>query len=113
MKTADTLNLFSQNVREFREAGGLSQVELSRLCGYGDNWISRVEGGAIGISADALEAISKALGIEPKDLISAKHADGDAPEVKKLRARVRSLESENAEKTRLLEKLSSILKDYR
>lgn len=57
----------------WREKKGLSQRELARRVGYGNDQISRWEAGKRGISLAVLRELARALGVEPADLF--RHPD--------------------------------------
>jgi transcriptional regulator with XRE-family HTH domain len=80
-----------QALREAREAAGINRSELSRRAGFKSrNYAHRLEDGARGsnVSAETLEGLSKALGVEPgallledpPDVPSATSEEPDAPE---------------------------------
>ena len=58
-------------LRHWREASGLSQVELAEEVGVSQNMISKIETGAIqAINLQLLGRLAKALKCEPRDLVS-------------------------------------------
>lgn len=55
-----------ERIRMLRELAGLSQTELAKRCGYSEkSMISRIEAGRIDLPLSKLEAIAKALGVNP------------------------------------------------
>ena len=63
-----------KRLREMREAKGLSQGDIERRSGLLRSYISRVEGGYTAPSLSTLEKFSKALEIEPYQLLF--HGEG-------------------------------------
>lgn len=57
------------NIRKFRLAAGMSQTDLVALCGIAKPRLSRYENGHILPRVDTIEAIAKALGVEPRDIV--------------------------------------------
>jgi transcriptional regulator with XRE-family HTH domain len=60
----------AKNLKRSRQALGLSQEALAERAGLHRNYIGCIERVEKNISLDSLEAISKALGIRPEELIS-------------------------------------------
>ena len=58
-----------KRLRELREAKGLSQGDIERRSGLLRSYISRVEGGYTAPSLVTLEKFSKALEVEPYQLL--------------------------------------------
>jgi transcriptional regulator with XRE-family HTH domain len=58
-----------KRLRELREAKGLSQGDIERRSGLLRSYISRVEGGYTAPSLATLEKFSKALEVEPYQLL--------------------------------------------
>ena len=59
---------FGKHLQKLREAKGFSQEKLAELVGVEYQTISRIETGMYFTSFDNLQKISKALGLEIKDL---------------------------------------------
>jgi transcriptional regulator with XRE-family HTH domain len=55
--------LFQQRLRESREKRGISQQELSRLCGLNSNQISRYERGTQEPALFIMRCIAETLGV--------------------------------------------------
>jgi transcriptional regulator with XRE-family HTH domain len=60
---------FGANLREARERAELSQSALGRITEYSYSEISRLEGGAREPRLTTLLRLSKALSVEPADLL--------------------------------------------
>lgn len=61
-----------ETLKKIRKASGLTQKQLSELCGVNVRQIQRVESGdsdAGNLTARNILAIADALGIDPRDLI--------------------------------------------
>jgi transcriptional regulator with XRE-family HTH domain len=56
------------NIRSFRLAKGLRQVDLGKLCGMADSQIGTYERGETKPKQETLERIAGALGITVEDL---------------------------------------------
>lgn len=65
----ETRLLFARNLRKEREARGISQEMLAELAGLHRTYVGSVERGERNISIDNIERLSKALGMEPVDLL--------------------------------------------
>ncbi|MGQ2905758.1 MAG: helix-turn-helix domain-containing protein [Neoaquamicrobium sediminum] len=63
--------VFGLNVQRLRREKGLSQEQLSFASGRTRGYISSVEAGRRNATLDTLEVLATALGVEPKDLITA------------------------------------------
>ncbi|WP_074447838.1 helix-turn-helix domain-containing protein [Bradyrhizobium yuanmingense] len=55
----------AQNLRRLRRKGGLTQEELADRAGLNRNYIGMIEREENSPTVDALEQISKALGVDP------------------------------------------------
>jgi transcriptional regulator with XRE-family HTH domain len=55
----------SHFIKEWREARGLNQVQLAQLAGLTKSLISQIERGSTRYSQKSLEALAKALRVEP------------------------------------------------
>ena len=62
--------LVGRNVRKFRLVKGLTQEEMSVLCGFGQNYLSDLERGRRNPTVVTLWEISQTLGVTPVDLIT-------------------------------------------
>lgn len=61
--------VIASNVRKRRLKMGLSQEEFADLCGYHRTYIGSVERSERNITVATLEALAKALEIEPVELL--------------------------------------------
>lgn len=61
---------FSRNLKLLRKKKGLSQYDLADLTGFSQRMIAHYETHAIQPSLDKIEAIAKALGVKPADLLA-------------------------------------------
>jgi len=61
----DILEIFSNNVKYYRLAAGLSQNELAKKAGYAHNFINDIENKKKGASFETVGNIAKVLDIEP------------------------------------------------
>ena len=61
--------LIAANVRTLRLRMGLSQEEFADLCGYHRTYIGSIERSERNITVSTLEALAKALEIEPHELL--------------------------------------------
>jgi transcriptional regulator with XRE-family HTH domain len=69
---------FSRNLKLLRKKKGLSQYDLADLTGFSQRMIAHYETHAIQPSLDKIEAIAKALGVKPADLLSTENfVDGE------------------------------------
>ncbi len=76
-----------KRLRELREAKGLSQGEIERRSGLLRSYISRVEGGYTTPSLSTLERFSKALEVEPYQLLFHGHGRREAHAAKRRRGK--------------------------
>ena len=58
-----------ESVRIIRELQGLSQTQLSALCGIPQTTISSIENGRINLGVERAKALAKALGCHPAALV--------------------------------------------
>jgi len=65
----DMRRLVGRNVRRLRLAKGLTQEQLSDLCGHGQNYISSLETGFRNPTVVTLWELAQTLGVTPIDLI--------------------------------------------
>jgi transcriptional regulator with XRE-family HTH domain len=70
-----------KRLRQLREAKGLSQGDIERRSGLLRSYISRVEGGYTAPSLATLEKFSKALEVEPYQLLFQGEGKPSAPKV--------------------------------
>ncbi len=68
-----TKELLGARIKELRKSRGLSQNELSERIGIDAKHLSRIEVGNSYPSLDTLERISRALGVEIKDVFEFDH----------------------------------------
>ncbi|MCM2558148.1 helix-turn-helix domain-containing protein [Alcaligenes faecalis] len=60
----DTLRKrFGIRVRELRKTSGFTQEAFADRCGYARTYMSRIETGGANVSLDAIDVLSKALGV--------------------------------------------------
>ena len=59
----------AENLRYFRKARGYTQQDLGAIVDMDSGHISRVERGVVSIGTDLIEKISRALKIEPHELL--------------------------------------------
>jgi transcriptional regulator with XRE-family HTH domain len=64
--------IFARNLRQEREARGISQEALADLAGLHRTYISSVERGERNITIDNIERLARALGVEPYTLLIAR-----------------------------------------
>ena len=55
---------FGQQVKELRQATGLSQEAFADRCGFARSYMSRIERGVANPSLDAVQVLADALGVE-------------------------------------------------
>lgn len=65
----DLVQTFGRNVRDLREARGLTQEDLEGMTGIRRSYISDMERGTRNPSVRALGRIAVALGVPPADLL--------------------------------------------
>lgn len=68
---------FSRNLKLLRKKKGLSQYDLADLTGFSQRMIAHYETHAIQPSLDKIEAIAKALGVKPADLLASEDSTED------------------------------------
>jgi len=71
------VRILSENIRRFRRDRGLSQEELSELCGLHRTYVGSVERAERNVTLSTLEAFSSALGVSVPQLLTDKD-DGNA-----------------------------------
>ena len=64
--------IVAQNLRRLRQDCGLTQEELADLAGLNRNYIGMVEREVNSPTVDTLEALAKALKVEPTALLARK-----------------------------------------
>jgi transcriptional regulator with XRE-family HTH domain len=69
--------IFITNLKRYRDKAGLTQAKLGELAGHGQKYVAAVEGGLRFPSPEGIESLSKALGIEPYQLL----LDPNAPDI--------------------------------
>ena len=65
---SEVKRLFGKKIKEFRKKGNLTQAQLAEMVNDDDKHISCIESGKNFPSADLIDRLAKALGVEPKDL---------------------------------------------
>lgn len=75
---ADLRKLFGENLRRAREKNGLSSVEFAKLFGVKPPYVTQMEQGKTGFSADSLFEASKILGVSAASLIADPKEQGNA-----------------------------------
>jgi transcriptional regulator with XRE-family HTH domain len=70
-----------KRLRQLREVKGLSQGDIERRSGLLRSYISRVEGGYTAPSIQTLEKFSKALEVEPYQLLFLGEGKPSAPKI--------------------------------
>lgn len=65
-----TRGRFARHVRRIREERDLSQEQLAEAAGYHRTYISQVERAIINLSANSMERIAHALGMDVYELLS-------------------------------------------
>ena len=68
--------VIAANVRRLRHGLGISQEELSHVCGYHRTYVGMIERGERNISIATLEALAGALGVAPQHLLEREPAAG-------------------------------------
>ncbi|MGA3328191.1 MAG: helix-turn-helix transcriptional regulator [Terriglobia bacterium] len=98
-----------KRLRQLREVKGLSQGDIERRSGLLRSYISRVEGGYTAPSIATLEKFSKALEIEPYQLLFQGEGKPSAPKVpdqvnlsKPVKRLIKSFETMSSTNRRLL-----------
>lgn len=66
---SSTRVILAENLRKVRVSRGLSQEKLGELANLHRTYIGSVERAERNISIDNIEALARALGIEPGDLL--------------------------------------------
>jgi transcriptional regulator with XRE-family HTH domain len=69
------VRILSDNIRSLRRERGLSQEELSELCGLHRTYVGSVERGERNVTLSSLEAFSNALGVSVPQLLSDRDID--------------------------------------
>jgi transcriptional regulator with XRE-family HTH domain len=105
-----------KRIRSLREAKGLSQGDIEKRSGLLRSYISRVEGGYTAPSLSTLEKFSKALEVEPYQLLFKGSGHPTAPRVppqashsKSVRKLIKFFESMTAPNRKLILTLASKL----
>jgi transcriptional regulator with XRE-family HTH domain len=98
-----------KRLRQLREVKGLSQGDIERRSGLLRSYISRVEGGYTAPSLATLEKFSKALEVEPYQLLFQGEGKPSAPKVpdqvnlgKPVKRLIKSFEEMSSTNRRLL-----------
>ena len=66
--SAEILAILSFNVKRLREARGLTQEALARICGYHRTYISSIEQGTRNVSLANLDVLAAGLNCKLEDL---------------------------------------------
>ncbi|MGH2667125.1 helix-turn-helix domain-containing protein [Flavobacterium sp.] len=66
---------FGENLKNFREQKNITQAQLAIDCDFDVSVISRIERGVVNTSLSNLKLISKALGVEVKELFDFKYLE--------------------------------------
>lgn len=69
IEPTDIVRTFSNNLRAFRKAKGMSQSDLARVAGLGKAYISDIERQLRNPTIDSVERLARALGREPWELL--------------------------------------------
>ena len=69
MKKKILRNSFGVNLRQAREAKGLSQEALAHQAGLHRTYVGAVERGERNVSIDNIERLARALGVTPAELM--------------------------------------------
>ncbi len=69
MKNQSFIDAFGKHLRKLREERNLSQEELANRSGIAFSQIGRFERGVRSPTLSTLKALSKGLGVEPKELL--------------------------------------------
>lgn len=59
----------SAHVKRLREARGLSQLDLATEAGLTKAYVGRIERDQKNVGADTIDALARALGVDPSDLL--------------------------------------------
>ncbi|OWJ63464.1 helix-turn-helix domain-containing protein [Paraburkholderia caledonica] len=59
----------ANTVRKLRAERGLSQEQLSDICGFHRTYVSQVERSATNVSVDNLQRLAQGLGVDPVVLL--------------------------------------------
>jgi transcriptional regulator with XRE-family HTH domain len=62
-------DVLAKNVRQYRQAAGLSQEELAHRADIDRTYISSIERSVYAATIDVVERLAKALGVEASDLL--------------------------------------------
>jgi len=73
--------IFAYNLKIFRKKAKLSQMKLAECCNASTGYISEIEIGRKFPSAEMIERIADALGVEPYHLFRDWHKMDDDPKV--------------------------------
>jgi transcriptional regulator with XRE-family HTH domain len=65
----DLRDVFAANLRKARQAKGWSQEELAHRARINRTYLSKLETGATWAGLEVIAKVSKALGVEPSDLL--------------------------------------------
>ena len=65
----DLQQIIAGNIRRSRKRLKMSQERLGEACGYHRTYIGLVERSRVNMSVSAVEAIAKALGVDPSELL--------------------------------------------
>ncbi len=74
----DAKAVLARNVRRLRIAAGLSQEELAGRADLHRTYISSVERGGRNVSVENVFALARALGCDPRELLSPPAGDEEA-----------------------------------
>ena len=62
-------NILARNLRQRRQAAGLSQTELADRSGLSQTWVSRLERGAGNPTLETLQSLAEAFEVEVTALL--------------------------------------------
>jgi transcriptional regulator with XRE-family HTH domain len=62
-------DVLAKNVRQYRQAAGLSQEELAHRAEIDRTYISSIERSVYAATIDVVDRLAKALGVEASDLL--------------------------------------------
>ncbi|MBV8503288.1 MAG: helix-turn-helix transcriptional regulator [Paucibacter sp.] len=68
-KALTSREVFARNLRRARRLKDMTQEALALDAGVQRGYLSRVEAGAVNISLDKADALSKAVGVQLRDLV--------------------------------------------